>query len=369
MKKILSISLFALLANGVFAQVADAVMFKDQGKIDEAKKAIDKAVLNEKQKLKARTWYTKGLIYNSISTAPLPAYRQLDTNAVVTAYEAFLKASEVEPESKDAKKAQEEVAKLYIPVSYRMFQLKDYENSVKVVDKGLAANAKDTTLALIGGYSSQNLKKYNEAGKYYEQYLNNGGGDVNVRYSLIQIYKQEKNYDKALAVSKQALEKYPDNEELGKEVLNLYLSTGKTDEAIASTEELLKKSPKNALFSELLGQLYMQKKDEAKAVSYYERALEQDPASFNVNYNLGVIHYNRGAIITQKINDKPVKIGQADPRVAEVETHFKKALPYFEKANQAKAGEIDVLKPLSTIYKQLKRPDDEKRINKLIENL
>jgi tetratricopeptide (TPR) repeat protein len=372
MKKLLNVLVFSLLVAKAMAQgieVSNAIAYRDQGQLDKAKTAIDKASQHEKTKIKAKTWYTRGSVYQAIAYDQTGIYSKLDSNAILTAYEAYQKAAEVEPESKDAKKALEDVKKIMVSVSYRYFQLKNNEKAMEIAEKGLAASPKDSTLALIGAYASQNSQKYDKATTFYEQYLANGGKDKNTYLTLVQLFKQQKNYDKALQYAKQGMTESPDNEDIARETLDIYLSTGKTEEALVSTQELIKKNPNNPLFHQLLGQLYNQQKQEDKALESYDNALKIEPNNYDINFNAGVIHFNRGAAITQKIQEKPVKIGQADPREKEMKDHFQKALPYFERANNVKPDEIEILKPLASIYRTLGMKDKEKVVLKKIENM
>ena len=370
MKKIILFLFVAILSSSAFAQVTDAIMYRDQNILDKAKASIDKAIANPKQNIKAKTWYTRGTIYQAMASSPLPIYSKLDSNAIVVAYESFQKASEVEPESKEAKKAQDDIKKILVSVAYNKFQKKDYDASLKYCQDALNVNPKDTTAALIAAYSSQNNKKYATAASYYEKYLENGGnGGEEMYQSIIQLYKVEKNYDKALVAANKAIAKFPKNEEIRKEEIEIYIGSGKTEEAITKMESAVQRDPNNLVYNQNLAVLYDRKKDYEKASSYYEKSLQLDPNNFEMNYNMGVLWFNKGAELSVKINEesKKLKAGQNHPKTSEMEGYFKKSLPFFEKANQVKPNEMDVLTNLSKLYRILKRPEDEKKINKLIE--
>ncbi len=371
MKKVFLFLFVTLLTTSAFAQVNEAIAYRNQGLLDKAKASIDKAMDNPKQNTKAKTWYTRGSIYQAMSSSPLPTYNKLDSNAISVAYESYMKAAVVEPESKDAKRAQEDAKKILISVAYNKFQHKDYPSSLKYCQDAIAVNSKDTTAALIAAYSSQNIKKYSDAASYYEKYLENGGkGGEEMYQSIIQLYKADKNYDKALAAANKAISKFPKNEDLRKEEIEIYIGSGKSDEAINKMEAAVQRDPKNIVFNQNLAVLYDRKKEYEKAATFYEKSLELDPNSFEMNYNMGVLWFNKGAELSMKVNEESQKLkaGQTHPKTKEMDGYFSKALPYFEKANQIKPNEMDVLTNLSKLYRILKRPEDEKKINKLIES-
>ena len=368
MKNLILFLFLLITSSSVFAQVNEALAYRDADTLDKAKSSIDKAIENPKQNIKAKTWYARGSIYQALSVSPI--FGKLDSNAVSVAYDSYLKAAQVEPESKDAKRAQEDAKKILVSVAYNKFQKHDYESSLKYCQEALVANPKDTTAALIAAYSSQNIKKYGDAASYYEKYLeNNGNGGQEMYQSIVQLYKVDKNYDKALVAANKAIAKFPKNEELRKEEIDIYIGSGKSEEAIAKMEAAVQREPGNLIYNQNLAVLYDRKKDYEKASTFYEKALQIDPNSFEMNYNMGVLWFNKGAELSVKINEesKKLKVGQSHGKTAEMEGYFKKSLPYFEKANQIKANEMDVLTNLSRLYRILKRPEDEKRVNKLIE--
>src|SRR5215203_6882946 len=64
---------------------------------DEAKKAIDEAMLTEESKTNEKAWYYRGLIYHALYGSA--TYGNLCDNCLITAYESFLKANEINPDN------------------------------------------------------------------------------------------------------------------------------------------------------------------------------------------------------------------------------------------------------------------------------
>ena len=372
MKKIFVLLFHSFLGLAAVAQVNEAIMLKDAGTLDKAKTAIDKAIDNPKQNIKAKTWYTRGSIYRAIGDDRTGLFSKLDSNAYLKAYEAYEKAISLEPESKDAKKAAEDIKTIYMQVGAVKFQKQDFAGAGEMFEKALAAKPKDTIAAFYGGVAALRANNYPKAAELFEKSIEIGYKTEEPYQSLAQIYSYgaTKNFDKAQTIITKGLAKFPDNEELKKSQLNLYLgSPDKKEEAIKSLEEGLKKNPNNALYASILGTLYDQKGEKDKAQTYYEKSLQLDANNYDVNYNLGVLWFNKAAELNSQVieDEKKLKLGQESPKKPEVDRLFKTSLPYFEKAHQLKPDEMETLVNLSKVYKLLKMKDKEMMINKKIE--
>ena len=104
MKKI-RLFLFLLLTVSVaFAQkektpkIEKAKILLDKGEVAEAKMIIDAATEHEKTMDKVKTWYYRGLIYESIYNSEDEAIKSLSDDAYNIAANSFLKVKEIEPE-------------------------------------------------------------------------------------------------------------------------------------------------------------------------------------------------------------------------------------------------------------------------------
>src|SRR5436190_16191603 len=64
---------------------------------DEAKKAIDEAMLSDENKANEKAWYYRGLIYHALYSSE--KYKYLCDNCLVTAYESFTKVNEINPKN------------------------------------------------------------------------------------------------------------------------------------------------------------------------------------------------------------------------------------------------------------------------------
>ncbi|MBE61532.1 MAG: hypothetical protein CMB89_04175 [Flammeovirgaceae bacterium] len=73
---------------------------REKGELAEAKSIIDEAIVHEKTKDDAKTWYYRGLIYATIDTTSNAEMAALSDKAMEEAVAAFAKAKELDPDEK-----------------------------------------------------------------------------------------------------------------------------------------------------------------------------------------------------------------------------------------------------------------------------
>jgi tetratricopeptide (TPR) repeat protein len=374
MKKLLFLSLFNLAVAGAFAQggaVTSAVSFQQQGILDKAKEQIDKATTHDKTKGKAKTWYYRGEIYRGIAADQTGMYAKLDTNATIEAYEAFKKATEVEPGSSFAKKAEDGLKQMHFYAGAHKYKNADYQSALELFKLATNAAPQDTLPLLYAGITAQQLKDYDQAAQNFEKLIEVGTGMPDIYTTLASIYRSQNKNDEALAVLKKGTQKFPEDKALKSEEFNFYISTGRTAEAKANLEEAIKREPNNATYYLNYGLLSEQTGEPQKAQDSYKKALAIDPNNVDANLSMGVLHYNKGADISKQLNAMDLKQYQKDGKKMEeqLKVHFKEALPYFQKAYQMDATNMTVLQPLSSIYKVLEMKAEEQKIQKQIESM
>lgn len=250
MKKIVVVLALGLTSLTALAQTS-AIMQLESGKLDKAKAEIDKATEDPKQSGKAKTWFTRGRVYEAIASDPTGVYAKLDTNASIKAYESYKKALEVEPGGgKSGKEINEALTgdKLYRALMSQgagRYQTKNFADAIKMMSLAGEVMPKDTTAALYTGISAQQAKETTLAKKEFERYMANGGKDVGVIYSLASLYRNDKETDKALVTLDKGLKLIPGNKDLSAERVNILMTSGKMEEAVVGMKQLVEKDPKN----------------------------------------------------------------------------------------------------------------------------
>jgi hypothetical protein len=252
MKKLFFVSAFSLFCASAFAQDAITSALLDQTRKDKEKS--DKSIQDPKSNAKAATWMERAKTYEAIALQ----FTQLDSNAAITAYDAYKKVVELDVTKKgdagrSAKDAQkvlnaEEGTNLYnafVKQGAEKYQNKNMDGALKMFQMAQVVNPKDTLSALYGGIAAQQLDNKKAAIEQFEKYATNGGTDPSVYYGLAQMYRSENNPDQAIATLKRGIERSGDSKDLRSEIVNIYLATGKEDMAINELKGLIEKDPGN----------------------------------------------------------------------------------------------------------------------------
>ncbi len=117
----------------------------------------------------------------------------------------------------------------------------------------------------------------------YNKLINSKGEGLewyqkNARLRLIDIYNEQKKYPECIRLSKELLEKNPDEEDITAKLCFFYRSSGMLKEAEETAKLFLQKFPKSSVCMEQLGHLYIE-------TGEYEKAAEQFENSYAVNKN------------------------------------------------------------------------------------
>ncbi len=183
-----------------------------------------------------------------------------------------------------------------------------------------------------------------------------------------------KNFDKAIALSKEGLAFKPTDENLSNLLPTLYTEGGKTDLALSEFKAMTEKNPndKNALaqYGAMLANL--EKYDDA--IAQFEKALKVDPKFDVVLFNIAAAYKNKAGNIQreeQKKFDDAEAARKKDKKAAPYtmdEKRFKpllvKSAEYFEEYRKlpGKDRDAQIIEQLLNVYEVV---DDKPKYNKL----
>ncbi|WP_266365947.1 tetratricopeptide repeat protein [Tellurirhabdus rosea] len=264
MKKVALFLLAGFLSAGAYAQQAgglDAVM-EQQYKKDKEKS--DKDITDAKKSAKAATWLSRGKTYEEIAQRAV----KLDSNAAMTAYEAYKKAAELDNGGKTGKEAQDALKGqgmyyAFMTAGSNNYQSKRFKDAAKFMNMAMEANPKDTTAALYTGIAAQQGEDLALAKSGFESYINNGGKDPSIYYALSSLYRQDKDIDKAIGVLDRGITALGGNKDLSAERVNILVNAGRIDDAMKGMIALAEKDPNNATNWLNIGILYDQNAQKA----------------------------------------------------------------------------------------------------------
>ncbi len=378
-KLILSISMSLLFISVGFAQKSNrtsAYLYKQKGQLESAKKAIDKAVQNEKTKNDPKTWLYYGEIYYDIATSPLPQFRKLDTLASIKAFTAFKKAKALDQKDRKhrvTKEANEYIKKLssvFYAEGAQVFKKDQYERAITYFKDAFNVAKElgkfDTTAAFNIGITGVLAKDPKVAAEYLKKCVDVHFNDPKIFVYYNRALQQLGDTAGAAAAIQLGRKRFPKSLSLLLEQAQLYLERGKAHKLINSLKEAIAKkpdNPSNANFNFLIGKSYddMGKSDSAEI--YYKNAITVNPKFFEAYYNIGALFVNKAAKLQKKANNLPLSQNKEFQALeSKANANLKKAVPWLEKALKLNPHDPATIKGLKEAYARLKMNDKLKAL-------
>ncbi len=368
----------ASLARPAAAQnsaVVNAVLNQRNGVLDKARADIDKAIVHEKTSGKAKTWYTRGEIYEQMTGNAIYGKLLQPGEGTQKAFESYQKAIALEgKDSEYGKLATAKLNNVYVAAfneGISNYKAKDYDKALASFQMASTIQPTDTMAVLNIAAIYDEKQDMANAKASYNKLLATGYKSPTVYTRLFQIAKQEKDEKAAAQVMQQALQAYPNNKAFMLEELNMYLSSGRGKEAIDKIQRAIAADPKNSNLYAVLGSVYDQNKQPELALDAYKKAVEADPNNFDAQFNLGVYNYNRAAELYTKASKMNLATYQKSGKQLEVQgkKYFQDSVPYFEKALQLQPDDRNTLTSLQKVYFRLGRTADSERLSAKLQSL
>ncbi len=367
---------FLLMTLGSFAQKSvrtSAYFYFNDGKLDKAKEAIDKAAKHPKTINDAKTWLYRGAIYYKIATSPIAAYQKLDTNAAVVALRSLEKAKKLDVKGKFKANINlnlHNLTNVFYRIGAYRFNQKNYAKSIAAFKNAFRVAVDvgqfDTVAAFNIGMSAVLDKKPNVAAKYLKECIEKHFNDPRVYLFYSRSLKQIGDTTEAMATLKEGRVRYPNNLKLLLEEAQLYLEKGDSDKLISSLKEAIAKDTgniNNANFYFLIGKSYDDAGKTDSAETYYKNAAKAKPDFFEAYYNIGAIFVNKASELQKTANDLPLDAVKKYNKInGEANDNLKKAVPWLEKSLKLHPNDIPTLKALKEAYARLKMIDKLKEL-------
>lgn len=355
--------------------VTNAILNQRSGLLDKARADIDKAIVHEKTSGKAKTWYTRGEIYEGMLVNPIYAKLLQPGEGVQKAYESYNKTIELDSKTGEfGKLAVGKMDNLYGQAfndAVNSYNAKEYDKAISNYKLASQIRPQDTTAVLYSAYAFEAKQDFAGARANYNQLLGMNYKSVNLYARLLQMAKQQKDDAEAAKVLQQALAAYPNNKTFLLEDLNLTLAKGKGEDAINKINKSIAADPTNSNLYAVRGSMYDSQKKNDLALADYRKAIELDPNNFDAQFNLAVYNYNRAADLYTKASRMDLKTYQASGKKLEIEgkKYFENSIPYFEKALQLQPEDRNTLSSLQKVYFRLGRNADSERMNAKLQSL
>lgn len=334
--------------------------------LEEAAKNIDIAVNDPSTAESSKAWWYRSNIYQSISIEGKTLSDKFP-KASLEAVHSFQKLKDLnDPKFKDWADAYENMRGITNNLfndGITAYNKKNYHDAylffIAVSDiqdilnaKGQKESVKILNSALgNAALCAENDKDYPTAISTYKKIIPLSKDSL-VYISLVSVLKKTKDIESAKTYTDEGLAKYPSSKELLIDKINFYMADGKFGDAITYLQKASAQDPKNEQLQSALGIAYEQLKDTANARKVYENLLQLNPNSFEANYGLGGMIFNRSKPIQEKMNALGATkedLKKYDEMKLTRDAVFLQAKPYLEKAQAAKPDDAEVKKALNTI--------------------
>jgi len=370
---------------------------QNRKELQEAVNLIKIGVEDPESAEEAKTFLTKGEIYNAIanqyvvaqqlnqSTEGLPDVEKPAIQAA-KAYQKALELADKRYERKDAYAGMQQAQGHLLNYGIFAFQNdQDFERAFQNFETALELHRtlkeekEDSRLdkkkeyqqqLYLAGLAALNAQHLDKAKTYFQELYEADYDEAAVYESLYKITAQDTSkMEEAYKYLKEGREKYPDEVSLLFAEINHFLRLGKLNELITKLEDAIEAEPENVSLYSTLGSVYdnlYQREAQAgneekaqeyfdKALSYYEQSLEIDPEYVDAVYSIGALYYNKAAAMTQELNKYAEDYSKEGLKKYEeikkqVFKQFDKALPYFKQAESLNPNDVNTLIALKEIY-------------------
>ncbi len=371
-------SLFMI--QNTFAQkgkITSAQLNLQDGKVMDAKKDIDAALLDSSIQKRVDAWNTKGDVYKQIYESKI--FYPQNPNCLFDAKDAYLKAYGLETNPKKQKNFSTPLTMVsghLFNEGLSRFNSKKYDDAYNhfeasrtindfLFSKGLTS-ALDTNAIYATAMSGVNADKIKEVQPLLEKLIQMDYDNSVVYETLAQIYDGQKNTEALNKIVSKGLAKYPKNKNLQIFELNATLDGGDAQQAIDKFEKALVNDPNNSSILFNLGVLYDKSKNTEKAKASYEKAISLRTDYGDAYFNLGVMYFNSGVLKNKEMNavdDTKDKDGKIYAGLkAQRDELFKQALPNLEKAYEIDPKNIEYKSNLKKVYASMNMLDKAKAL-------
>ncbi|MBQ3998842.1 MAG: tetratricopeptide repeat protein [Paludibacteraceae bacterium] len=172
---------------------------------------------------------------------------------------------------------------------------------------------------------------------------------VFVNKLLFQEYLVIKDTAAGVAVLRDAIVRFPDDEWFVQSFVNVAIQTGREQEAVDYFTSLIERNPTDVLYYQKRGLMneLLERFDEAMAD--FDKAIELDPNNADAYAGKGRLFYNKAAKMNEVANDI-MDNKKFQKAFEEVQAVFRQSMPYFEKAHELDPTRESFLQTLKTLY-------------------
>jgi tetratricopeptide (TPR) repeat protein len=232
----------------------------------------------------------------------------------------------------------------YYVAAMAHFAKKDYQNCVQMLQTALDKNPGFSDAAKFLGQVNYSMAAERQA--------------VNDSVGAMQYF------NKAIKPFETAYKSNPNDPDNITNLIDVYERTKNTEKALELTRTAVEKDPNNKTFRYAYGVFLLKQKKYQEAIDQFQAALKIDPEFNDAQYNLGVSYLNWGVDMKEE-SDKKAEADAAKSKGKGRDTKadesykekFKQALPYLEASVKSRPNDAGLWQSLGRLYTILGQKD------------
>lgn len=383
MKKFFLLAAAVIISLGAMAQkgkVTSALSFIDQGALDKAKEALDQAMVNEKTKNWANTYFAKGRLCQAVFSTENPQFKEFCKDPLGDAYEAYEKAMELDPKGTLKKRIITNM--IYNSLALDLYNegskhfenqdfekaLKSFETQIKITESDKYAGVVDTGMYYNAGLAALNSKNYQKALVYFDKCAEMKYLGITPYYQMYESYLGMGDTIKAESILTSLPEKFPGDKSITLQLADLYIKSAKYDEALKHLKVAKEDDPNNYSLWFAEGIIYLNQNKFDDAIAMLSKSIELKPDLYDSQYGMGAAYINKASDMVVKANEI-MDVNKYGAAIDEAMAVFAKALPYMEKAHELKPDDVFALRSLKELYYRMKMTDKYEQVKAQLDKL
>jgi len=361
----------SMLAYAQRSKVISVFQLIETAKYDEAKKAIEEAITDEKTMEWPKTWYAKGLL---CQTAYEKNKTELYPDQLYVALDSYEKALSLDTQGR----IEAQVAYMYTllanefqKIGERNFNSRKYKEALIAFEKALQINRSpilslrlDTGLVYNTALASYEAKDWEKATGYLS-ILHQDNYSPNVTHLLYTVYLEQSDTLSAKKALMEGIKSHQKNEDLVLLLVDLLYQTNDAEMAVKILNSISDENPSNYLFPYTKGLVHQKTSHYREAIAAYEEAVNLAPDEIKIYENIGTCYFNIGVEIGENsrtiANNKTFLEEKAKSVAA-----FESAVEWLEKAIEKEPDNQQVTAKLYHLYNALLITDKTESLKKQI---